>query len=164
MTTRTELTRGPAPTDAGRKSLAHLAEATLADLVVLRDRLKLKAHLAGMEAGKAWDEDLLPRLDALEDRLRADLAHLGDGTPLEGEVQLKLHLGLMEVREQWRTLEPRVAALLDRAHLLSHRHGEPKEPVSLAARIAAAKGSVELAAHRALDELREAIGRLRAGD
>ena len=49
------------PSDAIRD----LITTKLADLRTMRDEIKLKAHLAGMDAKQSWSE-LEPRLEALE--------------------------------------------------------------------------------------------------
>lgn len=50
-------------------SVRHPIQATLAEIQQLRDEMRVRVHLAGMDAKALWDE-LEPRLLALEDEAK----------------------------------------------------------------------------------------------
>ncbi len=49
------------------------------ELEQLRDEIKLKVHLAGLDATTAWNK-LEPRLDHLEQQIEREGAHVADAT------------------------------------------------------------------------------------
>lgn len=71
-------------------------------LTALREELRLKIHLAGMDAHDEWEE-LRPRLLKLESALRRRT----------GEARVQLHLGVMELRDAWDAVEPRLHYVMD---------------------------------------------------
>jgi hypothetical protein len=96
-------------TRASKETQRALAEETAARLGALREELRLKVHLAGMDARDEWEEELRPRLQDLEERLAKALRRGA------GEARVQAHLGLMELREAWTTtLEPRLRDLVGR--------------------------------------------------
>lgn len=90
-----------------RKQVEHAAVA-LSGFV---QEVRLKLHLAGMDAQTLWEEELRPELESLEARLRRSLEQ---GLQAVGEARVQVHLGLMEARERWEEIEPRVAEAVDR--------------------------------------------------
>lgn len=83
-----------------------LKEAT-ANLMQFRDEMRLKVHLAGMDARKRWEEDLGPRLDSLYKGLSTRARKGAD------EARLQAHLGMKELGSKWATLEPRLLELVE---------------------------------------------------
>lgn len=83
-----------------------LRDAT-SNLMQLRDEMRLKVHLAGMDARKRWEEDLGPRLDSLYKGLSTRARKGAD------EARLQAHLGMKELGSKWATLEPRLLELVD---------------------------------------------------
>ncbi|MFO0564578.1 MAG: hypothetical protein U0263_02890 [Polyangiaceae bacterium] len=55
----------------GSQTLRESLDRELLELARLRDEIRLKLHLAGLEAKSAW-KSLEPRLDALEQEARAE--------------------------------------------------------------------------------------------
>jgi len=90
------------------KSLRDIAKDTVDQLTTLRDEVKLRLHLAGMDARDAW-HDAEPHLMRAEKRLRDVLDNVAPGTA--EQVKLELHLGLAEARDKLATVEPKVRAL-----------------------------------------------------
>jgi hypothetical protein len=80
-------------------------------LAAFMEGVRLKLHLAGMDARTAWEEELRPELESLEASLRSSLEH---GLQAVGEARVQAHLGLMEARQRWEEIEPRVAEAVDR--------------------------------------------------
>ncbi len=68
----------------------------------IRDELRVRAHLAGMDAKKAWDD--------------AHFERVGDTLDVVGhEVRLSLHLASLEAREAWNRVEKRLSAWKSRS-------------------------------------------------
>jgi len=92
------------------KSLRDIAKDTVGHLSTLRDEIKLRLHLANMDARDAW-HDAEPHLTRAEKRLRDVLESVAPGT--SEQVKLELHLGLAEARDKLASVEPKVRALGD---------------------------------------------------
>ncbi|MDQ3031596.1 MAG: hypothetical protein M3Y87_04205 [Myxococcota bacterium] len=68
----------------------------------IRDELKVRAHLAALEARDAWD--------------RAHLARVGDElAAARDEARLQTHLGAMDARDAWGRLEEEARTLAGKA-------------------------------------------------
>lgn len=61
-------------------------------LTRIRDELRLRAHLAALEARTAWDGAHLERIG-------------GELTSLRDEARLQAHLGVMDARDAWARLD-----------------------------------------------------------
>jgi len=90
------------------KSLRDMAKDTVDRLATLRDEVKLRLHLANMEAGDAW-KAAEPHLFRAEERLRQALDTVVPGA--SEQVRLELHLGLAEARDRVAAIEPKARAL-----------------------------------------------------
>jgi len=72
------------------KSLKKDIEDTRQDLKRMADEIKVKLHLAGMDAKDAWDE-IQPRLDDFEKRFDAKADDVGEELKaLGGEIKQRL--------------------------------------------------------------------------
>lgn len=92
------------------KSLRDMAKDTVDRLATLRDEVKLRLHLANMDASDAW-KAAEPHLFRAEQRLREALE-----TAIPGgseQVRLELQLGLAEARDRIASIEPKAKALGD---------------------------------------------------
>lgn len=72
-------------------------------LALLRDEMRLKVHLAGMEARARWEEDLGPRLESL---------HKGLSSKLRGAGEARLEMQ-QELGRKWTALEPQLLDLVE---------------------------------------------------
>lgn len=98
------------------QDLAKMMDDAAKELRRLRDRARVKAHLAGMDAKTAWDEELSPELERLEGELeRSGREALAKGKELGGEARVQLHLGVMEARDRWAKLQPRLRETWEKA-------------------------------------------------
>ncbi len=61
------------------KRLRARLDAQLDELTQMRDEIRVKLHLAGMDAKDAW-RDLEPKLDKLEQNATAEGEHIADAT------------------------------------------------------------------------------------
>lgn len=79
------------------------------DLTTLRDELKVKMHLAKMNAADAWTA-LEPALQKVERGLEDAASKAGDATE---KVRLQAHLGLAQLKDQWPGIEQAVGQVVD---------------------------------------------------
>lgn len=85
-------------------SLRDLARETIDHLAAFRDDVRVRLHLAGMEAQDLWRK-AEPTVISIEKRL---VAALDQVAPQGAEhVRLELHLGLAEARDRVHELESR---------------------------------------------------------
>jgi hypothetical protein len=84
--------------EAQKTSVARLAER----MEAVRDDLRVRLHLAGMEAKQAWDRAHL-------ERVQDELARIRD------EMKVQAHLAGMDAKEAWSKLESRLEALRGQA-------------------------------------------------
>lgn len=83
-------------------TLRDLARATIDELAAFRDEVRVRRHLAGMEAQDLWKK-AEPTVLAIEKRLVDALDRVA---PQGAEhVRLELHLGLAEARDRIHELE-----------------------------------------------------------
>jgi hypothetical protein len=87
-------------------------------IAALKDEVRLKVHLAGMDANTLWEEELRPDLESLEGRLETLLEQ---GLRSAGEARVQAHLGLVEARELWEAIEPRVSETIDAIRAAAER-------------------------------------------
>lgn len=89
-------------------TLAKVARDTIDRLTTLRDEVRVRLHLAGMEAKDFWR-----RAEPVVQRVETRLASALDGVVEGGseQVRLELHLGLAEARDRIHELEPKTRAL-----------------------------------------------------
>ena len=126
-------------------------ERAASSLAALREQLRLKLHLAGMEASDLWEEEVRPQLTAIEGSLQTWIER---GLRSAGEVRVQAHLGLMEAREAWESLEPRVSESLDRLQESSEEGDQAGVDASLRTLLETAKDAIH-AATDGLEELQE---------
>lgn len=89
-------------------TITQMAEQTKAQVAAVREEIKLRAHLLGMEAKDAWEEILLPQLDEIERRL-SDAGRTAEHRAEESvdeQTRMRLHLALLEARDRWHEVEP----------------------------------------------------------
>jgi len=91
-------------------SLRTVATETAEALTAWRDDIKVRLHLAGMDARDAW-EKVEPDVEIARARLRKALDAVVPGG--SEAVRLELHLGLAEARERLATIEPNLETLGD---------------------------------------------------
>lgn len=92
------------------ESLRGVAHETLESLAAFRDDVKVRIHLAGMEAKDLWHE-AEPSVTRVENRLKKVLDEVVPGG--SERVRLELHLGLAEAKDHVHALEPKLHALGD---------------------------------------------------
>tara|TARA_R110002072_G_scaffold79141_7_gene182913 strand:+ start:1583 stop:1984 length:402 start_codon:yes stop_codon:yes gene_type:complete len=124
-------------------------ELAASSLAALREQLRLKLHLAGMDAGDLWKEEVRPQLRAIEGSL---LAWVEAGLRSAGEARVQAQLGLMEARGAWDALEPRVSESLKRLQESSDEGDQAGVDASLRALLETAKDAIH-AATEGLEEL-----------
>lgn len=91
------------------KKLDTLIEDTAQAIKAFGERLRVKAHLAGMEAKDTW-QDIRPNIDALEERLRDGVASIKDELQ-EGvgeEMRHNVRQAVMEARDRFAEVEPKI--------------------------------------------------------
>lgn len=71
--------RGNMPTTVETSRLRTRLDAQLNDLAQMRDEIRVKLHLAGLEAKDVWN-DLEPKLDKLERDAAAEGENIADAT------------------------------------------------------------------------------------
>ena len=96
-------------------------EQAASQLATLKEELRLKAHLGGMELETLWEEELLPDLETLERHLQRAL---DKGLREVGEARVRAHLGVLDAKQAWAKLEPRVAQAVDRVRAEAGEAGE----------------------------------------
>ena len=79
------------------------------DLASLRDEIRVRLHLAGMEAKRVW-EALEPHVARTQAQLR-DAADSATRSLHDREPSLELHLALMDARDRLREMEPGLRAI-----------------------------------------------------
>lgn len=87
------------------ESLRGVAHETLESLAAFRDDVKVRIHLAGMEAKDLWKE-AEPTVEKVEGRLKKVLDQVVPGG--SEQVRLELHLGLAEAKDRVHALEPKL--------------------------------------------------------
>jgi len=120
---------------------AHVERAA-ASIAALREQLRLSLHLAGMDAQDLWAEDIRPQLTSLEGSL---LNWVERGLRSAGEARVQAQLGLMEARQAWEVLEPRVTESLDQLQRSSEEGDQAGVDQSLRALLETAKGAIHAA-------------------
>lgn len=99
----------------------------VSELRTLRDRLRLKLHLVGMEGKDVWQR-LEPELDRVVERLELSMkeaATLGDRVGDEAELQL--HLAWMDARDRWQGVEPHIDRMVERGQSLGNEVADAAE-------------------------------------
>ena len=134
-----------------KDSTTEQVEHAASSLAALREQLRLNLHLAGMDASDLWKEDIRPQLTSIEGSLQAWVER---GLRSAGEVRVQAQLGLMEAREAWEALEPRVSESLDRLQRSSEEGDQAGVNESLRALLATAKDAIQ-AATDGLGDLRK---------
>ena len=117
-------------------------EHAASSLAALREQLRLNLHLAEMDVGDLWKEELRPQLTAIEGGFRAWIER---GLRSAGEARVQAQLGLMEARAGWEAIEPRVSESLKRLQSSSDEGDRAGVAESLRALLTTAREAVAAA-------------------